>query len=311
MTMGMGGMARLASRMLLTLAVVAALGGCTSPDQVELRLFPCEFEGVEPRAVVVEISGYDAAGDLVETFEESFEDISAATFADGYASVGYRKDPAVVWAQVRLGWFSTPTAGAIDEAEAIAVYTDVGVPAVGEVMVLGAGVTDCSELDTETGEETGGETGGETGTETGEDTGTETDTETGEDTETEGDSGGVPEVGEPCADAFDFVCAPGPMAEAGTPLLCTEDLVLAAVEAGQYSFACEEFCEPGSSAIEFCAGSGSSDYCLCLADDAPACADVTLGCAEDEVLLCAGGSVVSGDCPACFETAEGYFECAG
>ena len=56
----------------------------------------------------VELTGYDADGAVVEMFDASFEDISTQVFDDGYATVGYRSDPKVVTAQVRVGWFSSP-----------------------------------------------------------------------------------------------------------------------------------------------------------------------------------------------------------
>lgn len=131
----------------LLLGTLGSAPGCGAEvDQVELRLFPCEFEGVEPRAVVVELTGFDDQGGVVETFEVAFDDVAAKVFDDGYATVGYRKDPRVVRARVRLGWFSTPAAGTIAEAEAIAVYEGLEVPALGEVLTLGSGVGDCSEL---------------------------------------------------------------------------------------------------------------------------------------------------------------------
>jgi hypothetical protein len=135
------------SLMTLALCSVLALSSCApETDQVELRLFPCEFEGVEPRAVVVEITGFDASGEVVETFEVGFDDISASVFDDGYATVGYRSDPSVVTARFRVGWFPTPEAGSIADAEAVAVYEDLDVPPHGQALNLGSEIGDCTEL---------------------------------------------------------------------------------------------------------------------------------------------------------------------
>ena len=107
----------------LALSGSAMLSSSCAPanDLVELRLFPCDVAGGDPRAVAIELTAFDAAGEIVETFDTKFEDISAQVFDDGYATVGYRADASVVTARVRVGWFSTPEAGAVDDAEQIVV----------------------------------------------------------------------------------------------------------------------------------------------------------------------------------------------
>jgi hypothetical protein len=164
-------------------------------DVVELRLFACEFGGIEPRSVVVELTGFDDQGETVETFEVTFDDISASVFEDGFATVGYRKDPRVVRATVRLGWFSTATAGSITEAEAVGVYDNLEVPALGEVMNIGE-VVDCSELAAETGDgDPTGDGDGEPTTGDGDGDGEPT-TGDGDGEPTTGDGDGEPTTGD-------------------------------------------------------------------------------------------------------------------
>ena len=73
--------ARTVGLALALLAGVANFVACgNEAELVQLRLFPCELEGVEPRSVVVELTGFDEQGELVETFEVTFDDITAKVF---------------------------------------------------------------------------------------------------------------------------------------------------------------------------------------------------------------------------------------
>lgn len=315
----------------LLLGVVASGPGCgAEADQVELRLFPCEFEGVEPRAVVVELTGFDAQGETVETFEVSFDDVAAKVFDDGYATVGYRKDTRVVRARVRLGWFSTPTAGTIAEAEAVAVYEDLEVPAVGEVLTLGSGASDCSELvgdgdgdPTGDGDPSGDGDGDPTGDGDpsgdgdGDPTGDGDGDPTGDgDGDPSGDGDGdpgedLPQVGDSC-DPFNtnFHCVPELDAQAGSPLFC--GLVsMELEETSQWQFSCTGLCPLGSSdPIDGCAGYGHPARCLCEPDMPEACVDATLGCTGDGLIkLCHAGTVVIAQCNNCTMTPGGYYSC--
>jgi hypothetical protein len=116
-----------------------------SADQVELRLFPCDVGGMEPRSVVVEITGFDGEGAMIETFEVGFDGIAAQVFEDGYATVGYRNDPDVVTATIRVGWFDETEAGTIAAADAVVEYESLMVPAFGQVLTLSAD-GDCSPI---------------------------------------------------------------------------------------------------------------------------------------------------------------------
>jgi hypothetical protein len=325
-------------QLILALALLAGVPGCgAEADQVELRLFPCEFEGVEPRAVVVELTGFDDQGEVVETFEIGFDDIAARVFEDGYATVGYRKDARVVRARVRLGWFSTLDAGSITEAEAIAVYEDLEVPALGEVLTLGAASGDCSEL---AGDGDGDPTGDGDGDPTGDGDGDGDPSGDGDgdpsgdgdgdpsgdgdgdpsgdgDGDPSGDGDGepvedLPMVGDGC-DSFNeiFHCVPELDAEAGTPLYCspvTDQLE----ETDLFADGCAIVCPDNTSnPIEFCAGFGYPAQCLCQPDTPEACVDATLGCTGDGLIkLCHAGTVVIAECNDCMMTPGGYYTCA-
>ena len=312
---------RWGSTCLLALALLAGLAGFGCGDQaalVELRLFPCDLEGVEPRSVVVELTGFDAQGETVETFEVAFDDITATVFDDGFATVGYRKDARVVRARVRLGWFSSGTAGSIGEAEAIAVYEDVEVPALGEVLNIGPSDGDCSGLagdgdgdptgdgdgdptgdgdgdgdPTGDGDGDGEPTGDGDGDGDGEPTGDGDGEPTGDgdgdgDGEPTGDGDGdgdgdppeeLPEVGDSC-DSFNtpFMCVPALDGQAGTPLYC--DPVTMELEATAiWVPACAGLCPAGTSnPVNACSGYGHPARCLCEPDVAEDCDGAALGC---------------------------------
>ncbi|PRQ04146.1 hypothetical protein ENSA5_10360 [Enhygromyxa salina] len=333
---------------LLGLALACALGSALScgaaGDQVELRLFPCEFEGIEPRAVVVEITGFDADGAVVESFEVGFDDIAAAVFDDGYATVGYRSDAAVVTARVRVGWFSRPESGTIAEAEAVAVYESQTVPAHGQVLSLGATAGDCAELagdgdgdtgdgdtgdgDGDTGDGDGdtgdgdGDTGdgdgdGDTGDGDGDtgdgdgDTG-DGDGDTGDGDGDTGDGDGdpidLPMIGDPCDGLFAFQCVPELNGDAGTALRCQNDELTAT---DNFAFACDGLCPDNvGTPVEACAGLGTPAQCLCEPPVAEGCDQVTLGCTGDgHIKLCFNGVVVIGTCNNC-SMMGGYYTCS-
>ncbi len=310
-------------------ALFGALPGCRADQLVELRLYPCEFAGIEPQAVTVEITGFDAEGNVVETFEVGFDDIAVSTFADGYASVGYRKHGDVDRARFRVGWFEAASAGPIAEANAIAVYDEIGVPEAGEVLVLGELAADCAELiadgtesessdtlDTSSSDtldtssddvDTSSSDTLETSSDTLE-TDTSTDTDTTDTTGTSGDPPG-PMVGDSCAAFGDFHCLGGPTEfDAGTPLFCDGTLLEAADNFGD---ACIGACLDGSATpVNACGSIGYPAACLCESIGAPNCMGATLGCVPtDELHLCYMDKVVVADCPNCGTTPEGWFTC--
>jgi hypothetical protein len=334
---------RVWSKPLLGLALLTALlvgaapiAGCgPEADQVELRLFPCVFAGVEPRAVVIELTGFDADGQLVETFEAGFDDIATTVFADGYATVGYRKDPRVVRAQVRLGWFSTPTAGSLAEAEAVIVYEQLEVPGLGEVLDLRTNVGDCAEIGGDgdgdpsgdgdgdpsgdgDGDPSGDGDGDPSGDGDGDPSGDGDGDPSGDgDGDPSGDGDGdpeeVPEVGDSCPNVSTFYCSPRPDGEAGVPLLCSQTTMQLTMASNLWlTVGCAaDFCPEGSSnPVDGCAGFGQPANCLCELDNAEACAGATLGCTGDGFIrLCYAGTVVTGECNNCQMTPGGYYSC--
>mgnify|MGYP000863651563 CR=1 FL=1 len=314
--------------LLLTLALFGLAPGCRSEELVELRLFPCEFAGIEPRSVTVEITGFDAAGQVVETFEVPFDDIAASTFADGYASVGYRKSGQVVRARFRVGWFEAAVAGPIAEADAIAVYDELEVPDPGEVLELTKLVGDCAELIAE-GTDTGSTTM-DTSSSTTMDTSSsdtldttssttmdtsssdtmDTTTDTSTDTTDTGDPPG-PMVGDACSVGFAFSCVGGPTPEdAGTPLIC-DDASMMLETTALFPVACGGSCIDNlATPVDACRSIGDDAKCMCLSPDAPDCAGAMLGCVDpDQLHLCFEGKVVVGGCPSCATTPEGWFTC--
>ncbi len=326
----------------LSLALIGALlvaaPACRSePELVELRLFPCEFEGIEPRAVTVEITGYDDAGEVVETYEVGFDDVAAKTFADGYASVGYRKDASVVRARFRVGWFVAPLAGAIDEADAIAVYEELEVPALGQVLTLDSPVQDCAGLiggdESESGDSIGDSTGDGDGdpttgdgdgdpTETGDgdgdtsettDTTDTTDTNT-DTTDTDTDTGpDFPEVGDACDVPTGFYCSPDSNpSDTGQALFCDPDTNELVVSGLWPDVACStDFCVGvGVTVVEGCGNVGTPAVCMCAPAIPVVCAEPLVGCLGDEVFLCHEGQIVSGFCPDCSMIEGGWFQCS-
>ncbi|HLT36443.1 MAG TPA: hypothetical protein VK034_09155, partial [Enhygromyxa sp.] len=66
--------------MLITLALSPVLGCGAPAELVELRLFPCDVGDLDPRSVAVELTGFDDQGEIVETFEVTFDGITASVF---------------------------------------------------------------------------------------------------------------------------------------------------------------------------------------------------------------------------------------
>jgi hypothetical protein len=309
------------SALLLVLALIGASPGCRSEELVELRLYPCEFAGLEPRAVSVEITGFDDQGNVVETHEVTFDDIAATTFADGYASVGYRKHGEVVRARFRVGWFEATTAGPIAEADAIAVYEELDVPSVGEVLVLGELAADCAELIADGTESTSNESSDTQDTsddvdtssddvDTSDTTDTSSDEEdTTETTDTSDDPPG-PKPGDDCASLFGFYCSGGPTPEdVGIPLQCNEQMQLESTSV--FSQSCVNVClELGfGTPVDGCSNIGDA-ACVCQALAAPDCGGEQLGCFGTELRLCFEGKVVVSGClESCGTTPEGWYTC--
>ncbi|MFV8750019.1 hypothetical protein ACNOYE_05685 [Nannocystaceae bacterium ST9] len=317
--------------LLLALALPGALPGCRAEELVELRLYPCEFAGIEPQSVTVEITGYDGEGTVVETFEVPFDDIAASTFADGYATVGYRKHGDVERARFRVGWFVEPAAGPIAEADAIAVYDEVGVPDAGEVLVLGELAADCAELigeGTESGEsvettldssssdtlDTSSDDVDTSSSDTMDssssdtlDTSTDT-TDTSETTDTSGDPPG-PKPGDDCEVLFGFYCSGAPEPEdAGIPLLCNDQMQLESTDL--FPSVCGDICLGVGAPVDACGGIGDA-ACACQPIAAPDCVGEQLGCFGNELHLCFQGKVVISGCTnGCGMTPEGWFTCA-
>lgn len=308
--------------------------GCKSGDLVELRLYPCEFAGVEPRAVTVEITGYDDADAVVETFEVPFDDIDARTFADGYASVGYRKQGDVVRARFRVGWFDEATAGSISEADAIAVYDEL-VPDAGEVLVLGELAVDCAALADESGSESmdsmdtldgpdssstdadSSSTDADSSSTTEADTSTSDPTDTTDatdttDTTTGGDPPG-PMPGDACETPASFTCSGGPTpTDAGIPLFCPALPPLELESTNNFASSCIGSClDDAATPVDACGNIGMPATCMCRSQNAPDCDGAQLGCVTPtELHLCFDGQVVIGSCPdGCGMTPEGWFTC--
>lgn len=316
---------------------LCSIGGCKSGDLVELRLYPCEFAGVEPRAVTVEITGYDDADMVVETFEVPFDDIDARTFADGYATVGYRKQGEVVRAQFRVGWFDEATAGPIAEADAIAVYDEL-VPDGGEVLVLGEAAVDCAALADESGSEsvdsmdapdssttdadsstteeadssTTDEADSSTTDPSDSSTTDPTDTTDTTDTTTGGDPPG-PQPGDACGTPASFTCTGGPTpTDAGIPLLCPALPPLELESTNAFAGSCTGACiDNQATPVNACGNIGMPAACLCESPGAPDCDTEELGCiTSTELHLCFEGKVVVASCPdGCGMTPEGWFTC--
>ncbi|MFO7561379.1 MAG: hypothetical protein R6X02_01945 [Enhygromyxa sp.] len=336
---------------LLLGASSSLLGGCGgAADLVELRLYPCGIDDIEPRAVLVELTGFDEQGETVETYEVAFDNIAATVFEDGYATLGYRKGPAVVRARVRLGWFAATSASSLAEADAIAVYEDVVVPDLGEVLDLrssacsevagdgdgdssgdgdgdsgdgdgdsGDGDGDSGDGDGDSGDGDGDPTGdgdGDSGDGDGDPTGDGDGDPTGDGDGDSGDGDGdpeqLPQIGDPC-DSFNtnFHCVPAPDAGAGTPLFCSP--VTNELEStNTWLAACSGLCPEGSfSPINACAGYGHPARCLCEPTAPENCEDATLGCTGDGLIkLCHAGMVVIGQCNDCTMSPGGYYSCS-
>jgi hypothetical protein len=304
--------------------------GCKSGDLVELRLYPCEFAGIEPRAVTVEITGYDDADAVVETFEVPFDDIDARTFADGYATVGYRKQGEVVRARFRVGWFDEATAGPLAEADAIAVYDEL-VPDAGEVLVLGEAAVDCAALADESGSESLDATDSMDSSSTDADSSTTdpsdssttdpsdssttdpSDTDTTDTTSTTGGDPPGPQPGDDCGTPASFTCSGGPTpTDAGQPLLCPALPPLELESTNAFAGSCVGAClDNQATPVNACGNIGMPAACLCESPDAPDCGAAELGCVTaTELHLCFEGKVVVASCiDGCGMTPEGWFTC--
>lgn len=321
----------LALALALGLGLSATQTGCASKSTtIELRLFPCAFDGAEPQAVLVEIDGLDGDGVVLETHSVAFESIDAATFADGYATVGYNPGEGVSSAQVRLAWFPTPTAGSLADAEAVIDYGELALPGPGEVLSLDSEAEDCAQLvgdGTESEDEasetgTSGSESADTSTETSETSSeSETSTETSdtssesesadtssesEDTSTGGDG---PMPGDPCSLVGQYACVPAPDGQAGHALYCdNETEMLVEPTPGDFAALCSDDICPGPGASDGCGGIGAPAACLCPVGQS--CDGPELGCGPDDTLfLCDGGDLYEAFCPGCAEEPGGTFSC--
>lgn len=107
-------------RLLWTALLAALVTSCGGGDLVELRLYPCTF-GVDgkglPMDVKIVIDSYDESGAPVETgLTQSFRiDDPAMVFADGFATVGYKKTASVRTADFTITWSPTVGGGPDDQ----------------------------------------------------------------------------------------------------------------------------------------------------------------------------------------------------
>ena len=268
-------------------ALLLLIGGCARPTEVELRLFPCGLAGATPVSVELDVQGYDADGAALSPLNASFA-VAAEVLGDGYATVGLRPPATMASADFTLTWRDAKGAAEVVTHAARAV------PALGEVLELGAEM--CAPLDatSSSGEGTSTSTGtsGGTSTSSGEGTSTSTSTSTGEGTSTstgeststststgettESSTTGEPSmVGDGCNMAVDqYFCEHGGPGQLGTLLEC----VGATWTEAKLEQRCNlnDFCPPNLGLVEpkavGCSGEGAIGWaCVCQDKQPQAC----------------------------------------
>jgi cysteine-rich repeat protein len=116
----------------------------------------------------------------------------------------------------------------------------------------------------------------------------------------------LPMVGDACDVNFLFQCVPELEGNAGTPLLCEDDVL---TETDEFADACFGLCPMGSTnTVEACGGFGEYAICLCELDMPESCDGAQLGCDGESLSLCHEGQVVIGWCPGC-GMMDGYYTC--
>jgi cysteine-rich repeat protein len=116
----------------------------------------------------------------------------------------------------------------------------------------------------------------------------------------------LPMVGDACDVNFLFQCVPALDGNAGTPLLCEDDVL---TETDEFAQACSGLCPVGSNpSVEACGGWGEYAICLCELDDPESCDGVQLGCEGEQLTLCHEGQAVIGWCPGC-ALVDGFYTC--
>ena len=330
------------------LALALALPGCGGGELVELRLYPCMFGAMAdmpPASVRLTINSFDESGAPVDqALTETFTiDDPGAQFADGYATVGYRKSADVVSADFRVVWLAG--AGAPSGAgEQEVVHAGVTVPDPGASIDLfsegqcadgGGETTDAMTTgettgsmttevattdgtDTSTGSSSDGTSDGSTGTSTS--STSDTDATTESDTTTTGPEED-PALGEPC-DPMGFhgtleFCWTEGYGEIGTLFQC-KDLD----DDGQYLWedAVDAVCTcaqdvPGT-VNAGCSGNGANDGppipfdCLCMSADMDEdCGLPIQACNGMDLMFCVDGHSYKAICPGgCLES-EGLPMC--
>lgn len=292
------------------LALAACGLACARPTEVELRLHPCT--ALTPVRVLLDIQGYDAAGEPLAPLHAEFEIGGARVLADGIATVGLRKPDGLVEADFTLTWVD-----AQDVAEVV-THTGLAVPDVGEILELGA--DGCAPVDGETGTSSGssgdgtssssgdGTTGdATTGSSSGDDT-TSTSSSSSDDTTTTGDgssttdatdtstgdntTGEASMLGMPCGGDDLLYCEGSGPGKAGVGLRCDgknwqlADLVSL----------CEtltDYCPVGSMINPFPVGCTAHDdhvtgfACICAEDPKVPCVQANIGCEGlNQITLC-------------------------
>ncbi len=279
-------------------ALLLLLGSCARPTEVELRLFPCGLAGVTPVTVDLDVQGYDAAGTALAPLHASFA-VAGGDLGDGYATVGLRPPAQIATADFTLTW-RDPMGGA-----EVVTHTAVGVPAVGEVLELGAemcvpqGSTGSTSTSTGEGTSTSTSTGSSSSSSsTGEGTsssssttgeGTGTSTSTGETTETSTTGEPGKEGGDCVIPNEQYYCEGGGPGQVGTLLECVVDKWTKA----NLKERCEDngYCE-GLGLVEpvgvGCSGEGEVGWiCLCQDKVPVPCLLEEEGCMEiSKLSLC-------------------------
>lgn len=312
-------LARIRARFVVAVAIVASLyaAGCKADAElVELRLFPCTFDGQLPGAVRVELQGLDADGNAIgDLLQEDFE-IPDDAFDDDYATVGYRPQGGVERAAITVAWYLEDAVSGPADAE---IQYEEPIPAPGEVVSLTS--EDCPDggLGTDTGDGTGtssdgGGTGdGDSSTATGTTSGTSGGGDTSGST-TGGSTGDTATSsaatttdatttptwddleGTPCGGMDDFVCQrTGVHDWAGKLLECTGGTWSPSVDD------CPTFCpadfpdapEPGG-----CHSQWDAPWaCLCTGDPQVPCTAADETCTGDSATLCVDGFIHKAYCP--------------
>ena len=282
-------------------ALLLLLGSCARPTEVELRLFPCGLTNMTPVTVDLDVQGYDAAGTALAPLHASFA-VAMGDLGDGYATVGLRPPAQIATADFTLTWRD-----AMGGAQVV-THAALDVPAVGEVLELGAdmcvplGSTASSGTSTGEGTSTGtgtstgsssssSSTGGGTSTSsssssTGE--GTSTSTSTGETTETS-TTGESSMVGSGCVIPDEqYYCEHGGPGQVGTLLECVRSLWTKA----NLKERCDDnsYCE-GLGLVEpvgvGCSGEGAIGWICVCQDKVPVpCLFEEAGCDVSKLLLC-------------------------